>query len=146
MHHKIIPAATDAQLRDFLMEEFDELKSWDMRLYDLMEDRLYEKVYGPHFSEACYEKAMSCLKNRDGTAGAHWSLSDIVSYAKSKGITFDHFNEYDLAYAMNMVYSDYYGIVPDTTESYFKMARAFLEDEDAPKGKAYLYYKAMKCR
>ena len=44
---------------------------------------------------------------------------------------------------MNMLYSDYYGAVPDNVESYFKMAKAFLEDKDAPEGKAFRYYKAM---
>ena len=43
----------------------------------------------------------------------------------------------------NMLYSDYYGAVPDNVESYFKMAKAFLEDKDAPEGKAFRYYKAM---
>lgn len=45
---------------------------------------------------------------------------------------------------MNMVYSDYYGSIPDTAESYFKVAKAFLMDKDAPEGKAYRYYKAMR--
>lgn len=44
---------------------------------------------------------------------------------------------------MNMLYSDYYGSVPDNVDTYFKMAKAFLEDKDAPEGKAFRYYKAM---
>lgn len=144
MHHKLVPSATEKQIKEFVMEEFDELKSWDTKLYELMEDRLYEKVFGPHFSEVSYEKAVGCLKNRDGSVGAHWSVGDVTSYANSKGVSFNNFNNFDLSYAMNMIYSDYYGMVSDTTETYFKLAKAFLEDEDAPKGKAYLYYKAMR--
>jgi hypothetical protein len=41
---------------------------------------------------------------------------------------------------MNMVYSDYYGAVPNEVANYVKLAEAFLHDKDAPKGKAFLYY------
>lgn len=144
MHHKLIPQATETQLREFLTEEFDELKSWDKSLYDRMEDKLYVKLFGNHFSKASYECAVSFLENKDGTKGAHWSKEDITNYARTKGLSYSDFNEYDFAYAMNMVYSDYFGVIPDSTESYYKVAKAFIEDKDAPVGKAYLYYKAMK--
>lgn len=49
-----------------------------------------------------------------------------------------------MAYVFNVMYSDYFGAVPNNVESYFKLANAFLEDKDAPEGKAYLYYKAMR--
>ena len=45
---------------------------------------------------------------------------------------------------MNMIYSDYYGSVPNETTSYAKLARKFLEDKDAEEGKALRYYLAMK--
>ena len=44
---------------------------------------------------------------------------------------------------MNMIYSDYYGSVPNETSVYVKMARKFLEDKDAEYGKALKYYLAM---
>ena len=37
-----------------------------------------------------------------------------------------------------------YGTVTDNAETYYKMTKAFLEDKDAPEGKAYRYYLAMK--
>ena len=144
MHHKLIESATPEQLKSFLYEQFDELKKTMPDIYRDMECQLYEHIYGDHFSDWKYNCAVSEFKNRDGTTGPHWTVEDAVSVAKSKGITFNHFNEYDFAYVMNVVYSDYYGVIPDTLDSYFKVARAFLEDEDAPKGKAFLYYKAMK--
>lgn len=84
------------------------------------------------------------ISKREWTKGAHWSKEDITNYARTKGLSYSDFNEYDFAYAMNMVYSDYFGVIPDSTESYYKVAKAFIEDKDAPVGKAYLYYKAMK--
>lgn len=110
-----------------------------------MEQDLYKAVYGPHFTKWKYESAVAELENRNGTKGPHWQVQQVVDYAKAKGLLLTDYNEYDLAYVMNMLYSDYYGVVPDTTETYFGLTRAFLEDKDAPKGKAYLYYEAMCC-
>lgn len=47
-------------------------------------------------------------------------------------------------YVLNMMYSDYYGAVPNDTNTYIRLALKFLEDKDAKEGKAYCYYMAMK--
>lgn len=88
--------------------------------------------------------AVEALDNANGTKGPHWSVADITSYAKSRGLTYANFNEYDFSYVLNLMFSDYYGTVSDSVDTYFKLAKAFLEDKDAPVGKAFLYYKAMK--
>lgn len=144
MHHKLLEKATPEQLKSFLYDQFDELKKTMPEVYEDMECELYEHIYGPHFSEWKYDCAVSGLENEDGTKGAHWTVAQTTDLAKSKGITFQHFNEFDFAFVLNMVYSDYYGSIPDTAESYFKVAKAFLMDKDAPEGKAFLYYKAMR--
>ena len=43
-----------------------------------------------------------------------------------------------------MVRSDYFNAIPDNEKSYVQVAKAFLFDEDGPKGKAVKYYMAMK--
>ena len=43
-----------------------------------------------------------------------------------------------------MIYSDYYGAVPNELGTYVKMAVRFLNDKDAQKGKALNYYLSMK--
>lgn len=106
---------------------------------------MYEKANGRHFDEALYGYAASKMRNADGTKGAHWKAGEAVSAAKQRGATMDGYNDWDLAYAMNMAYSDYKGAVPDGVDSYAKIALAFLEDADAPEGKAYLYWLAMQC-
>lgn len=45
---------------------------------------------------------------------------------------------------MNMVYSDYYGAIPNDTATYFKLAKKFIDDKDAKQGKALSYYLAMR--
>ena len=45
---------------------------------------------------------------------------------------------------MNMVSSDYYGSAPDEISSYVALARRFLNDRDAPPGKAFRYYMCMR--
>lgn len=143
MHTKMLEEATHEQLKSFLYDQFDELKKTMPEIYKDMECELYEHIYGDHFTKWKYECAVDKLKNRDGTKGAHWTVQQITDYAKTRGASFRNYNDYDLAYAMNIMYSDYYGIVQDSTEAYYKLAIAFLEDEDAPDGKAFLYYKAM---
>lgn len=106
---------------------------------------LYESQNGLHFSETLYRYAVDRLENADGSRGAHWGAREIADYATSHGWKpSTRANEWDFAYAMNMAYSDYRGVIPDSTESYFRVAKAFLEDKDAPEGKAYLYWKAMQ--
>lgn len=41
---------------------------------------------------------------------------------------------------MNKMYSDYYGAISNENESYYKLAKKFLDDKDTPKGKAFRYY------
>lgn len=60
------------------------------------------------------------------------------------GISFRDFNEYDWNYAMNMIYSDYCEVLGDNVTSYVRMAHKFLNDKDAPDGKALRYAMCMK--
>lgn len=116
----------------------------DEETYDEIEMIMYKDVYGCHFNKWLLEKATQEMVNEDGTKGGHWNLEQTTMVARSNGIEFKHFNEYDWNYVMNMVYSDYYGAVPNETASYVKIARRFLEDKDAEQGKALKYYIAMK--
>ena len=83
------------------------------------------------------------MRNEDGTSGAHWGLDEVKDIEKRNDISFSNFNEYYLAYALNMVRSGYYGDVEDNDAAYLRIALAFLNDKDAPEGKAYLYWKAI---
>lgn len=144
MHKKLIPEASDQVLRDFMYDIFDDLKEKYHDMYEELEERLYVKMNGEHFNDWMLEKALSCMQNEDGTIGGHYKLEQTNSLAKSMGLTMDHFNEYDWNYAVNMIYSDYYGVISDDMMTYGKLAKRFLCDKDAIKGKAFHYYMSMK--
>ena len=103
-------------------------------------------IYGYHFTKDCAEKAVARMKNKDGSSGAYWTLEDVEKVATSMGIDWGckNYNIYDLYYTLNMARSVYYkdGQAP---QYYADLAFDFLEDKDAPEGKAKRYYLAMHC-
>ncbi len=144
MHKKLIQSATNEQLREFVDDALGMIKETNHDLYDDLELYLYKEIYGCHFSDWLLEKALSKMTNEDGTMGGHWNVEQTTGVAKSLEIAFNGFNEYDWNYVMNMIYSDYYGSVSNEVSTYGRMAKKFLEDKDAPEGKALKYYLAMK--
>ncbi len=144
MHKKLIEAANYEQLKDFAMDALSMLKETNPKTYEDLELYLYKEIYGCHFSNWLLDKATSKMINEDGTTGPHWTIEQTNSVAKNLGIAFEDFNEYDWNYVMNMIYSDYYGAVSNDTSVYAKLAKKFLTDKDAKKGKAFCYYMAMK--
>ena len=141
MHTKIIEDASLEQLKDFAYRAFDMLKRvTDKETYDDIELILYKDVYGCHFNKWLLDKAVNNMENEDGTKGSHWSIEQTNQVARSNDIEFTHFNEYDWNYVMNMMYSDYFGSVPNDVQTYAKMAKKFLCDKDAEDGKALKYY------
>ena len=145
MHRKIIEEATHEQLKGFAYDVFDMLKrTVDDEVYEDIEMELYKDVHGCHFTKWLLEKALCCMENEDGTKGGHWTVEQTTGVAKNNGISFEFFNEYDWNYVMNMVYSDYYKTGGGNTNFYVELAKSFLMDKDAPKGKALKYYLAMK--
>lgn len=96
---------------------------------------MFEEVFGFHiYDEAMYNEAVSYLKWADGKGkGARWDVDTLI---KLSGIDFEQvdFFEYDFAYVVNMLWSDYCEIFTETT-NYLKMAEIYLTDPDYP-GKA----------
>lgn len=128
-----------------LMEKFvKKLKIADKELYDDLMDGLYVLVFGEHFNEETAKEAVSCMVNDDGTTGEHWNIEETTAVAKQNNIVFGNFNQFDWYYTLNMVYSDFSKVFGSNTEMYIKVAKSWLEDKDAPKGKAYKYYKMTK--
>lgn len=144
MHRELIKRASAEQLKEFTENALSMIKETHEDLYETLEMYLYKEMYGCHFNDWLLEKAVSSMINEDGTTGPHWTLEQTSSVARQNGITFDHFNEYDWNYVMNMIYSDYYGAVPNETSYYVKLSRKFLEDKDAKEGKAFKYYISFK--
>lgn len=136
---RLTAKASKEQLKELVDGWMENLP--DSRMRTGLERDIYEAVNGPHFDEETYETAVSKLRNADGSTGPHWQAADIVNYARSHGCTFSRYTEWDVAYAMNMAYAVYYRSVSDTTDAYYKLAKAFLDDPNAKDGKAYRSWK-----
>lgn len=141
MHRMMLEEASHDQLKHFIDRMFMELKEKNHDMYEELEEELYEDIYGCHFTEWLLEKALKKMQNEDGTIGGHWTVEQTTDVAKQHGIEFDTFNKYDFSYVMNMMYSDYYNVLPNDTSHYVKMTMRFINDKDGHKGKAYHYYR-----
>lgn len=139
-----VPPIIDSWVRTFI-ECAEEMKEYHPEQYAELCNELYVDAYGEHFNEAMAMKAVAGMQNEDGTVGAHFTVSDSDMLAQRAGLRFgeDTFNKWDWYYTLNMVYSDYYSYVPNDVGTYVNIARAFIDDKDAPSGKAYRYYAAM---
>lgn len=145
MHHTMFNDVSESQMKAALVEVFNKLCEMDKELYNHLELIAYKAMHGCHFTQHTLDKALKHMINEDGSTGGHWNLSQTNSLANANKIDFITFNEYDFNYVMNMLYSDYYGFLNSSDSStYIKLAKAFLHDKDAPEGKAFRYYLAMR--
>jgi hypothetical protein len=144
MHKKLIEEASCEQIKEFATDFITMLKARDHDLYEEAEDWLYRFIYGCHFSEWTLKEALERMINEDGSRGGHWSVEETNKVAQSRGIIFNKFNEYDWNYVMNMIYSDYFGVISNSLEMYVELAKRFLCDKDSQEGKAYKYYIATR--
>lgn len=103
-------------------------------------------IYGWHFTKDSAEKAVAKMQNKDGSSGQYWTLHDVEEVSKAMGIDWSQkrYNIYDLYYVLNMERSDYYK-AEEAPQYYVDRAFDFLEDKDAPEGKAKRYYVAIHC-
>lgn len=131
-----------------LFKKFDEVlemvKHMHPDKYQDIKNDIYVLINGYHFNEEMLECVYEDMINDDGSTAPKWGIEQTTRVAKSNGIVFDNFNEYDWNYTMNMLYSDYCSIFSDNLSYYIKMAIKFLMDKDAPDGKALRYYLALK--
>lgn len=88
------------------------------------------------------------LINADGTQGAHFKdIQQILNAGQQVGARYDGYDEADFCFVMNMLYSDYCAVIRKYVSPereimfYAELAKAWLDDEDAPEGseKLYLY-------
>ena len=127
--------------QDIIIRLMNELKGMNPNVYQRFYDKFYRSVFGDHFSEELAMKAVMNMENIDGSKGEHWTIEQTTSVAKQYGVVFGTFNKYDWYYVLNMMYSDYYKLFNSSTDTYVKLAKAWLEDPDVEEGKAYRYYK-----
>lgn len=121
------------------------------RVFEILEemseffgDEVYEFFDNHIKTKECYDEAVACFRNFDGTSGGHWSVEAIQ---QRSNIDFDHkeYTIYDFAYIVNMRYSDDGDLL--TVDNVFKSAQRYLEDADFygnPSERAYYDAKKRK--
>ena len=125
-------------------EHLQELKEVHPDKYKSLENKLYVAAYGYHFNQEMLSDTLATMINDDGSRAPKWTVAETSQVARNAGIAFTKFNEYDWNYTMNMIYSDYCEVLGENVMSYVKMANKFLNDKDAPEGKALKYAMCMK--
>lgn len=130
--------------KDIMIDVFSKsilpLKHKEPELFKEIINSLYVECYGEHFSEWLAKKAVSEMRNSDGSEGEHWSISQIEDLMRQQSFKNTTYNKWDFYYVMNMMYSDYYNVLGSDTSMYCKLSRAWIDDIDVPEGKAYRYY------
>lgn len=118
-----------------LMEKaLDHMKECDEKLYEEIEDCLYEMAYGKTISESMAKKWVQKME----PYGEKWSLEDTTNILRKNNL---NLNSIDFYVVMNMMYNDYENTIGDDMTMYIKLARDWLKDEDAKENKLYNYYK-----
>lgn len=113
--------------------------------------KAYEQEHGPHFDEEQARKAVSKMENEDGSRGPHWSIEETTALASQHGVNLgNRFNRYDWFVALNMIYSDFYKVIVNITNSnntkhFVEFAKAWLADKDIDEGKMWFYYIYVMC-
>lgn len=141
---KLIFERFNASDKEFLENKFiymiDLLKELDHREYEKIESCLYVHMYGEHLSKEMAENWTHNMKNKDGSEGAHWTIAETNDIAKKYGIEFKDFSEQEWFAVLNMIYSDYYGIISNDISTYVELAKGWFYDKDSDTGKTYRYY------
>lgn len=125
---------------DTIEKYLNKIKRMDYHLYEEIIMDLYIDVYGEHFNKHMAHEAVSGMENEDGTTGEHWSLDETTRLMAQYKMTSEYYNDYDFYYVMNMLYSDFYGVVGNDITTYLKLAKYWLCDKDVAEGKALRYY------
>ena len=119
------------EMEEIVCEALEEVRGRCPRLFWDTAYKLHCVAYGPHFDEHLAKKAVSRMKNVDGTCGEHWTYEQTNQLAEQHNIK----HKADWYYVLNMVYSDYGAAFSGDTGTLVKIAKAYMCDPDAPSGK-----------
>ncbi len=105
---------------------------------------LYTCLYGEHFNSELAKEAVQGMENINGTKGEIYTFSACLAAAEKLGLSWEKYNKFDWYFTLNMIASDYAGIVEDV--KFVEIAKAWLDDKDVPEGKALRYWwRVVKC-
>ena len=122
------------ELSEMLDELICDLKEKNPKLYKKYKEELYELANGKVLTEEMAHEIVENMK----PLGEYWDINTIKQVKSSAGLTY---SDYDFYTVMNSLVNDYGEIIDkEDIEIYVKMAKAFIEDEDATKDKVFVYF------
>lgn len=133
----------ESEMEEIVCEALEKLKWHCPELYYKALYCLHTVAFGEHFDESLAKKAVSEMLNVDGTVGEHWTFEQTSTLAEQQGIKC----KADWYYVLNMLWSDYSNVLGSDVSMYARLAKAYVDDPDANKGKAFntwFWKRAMK--
>lgn len=141
MHKKYVEEiikSGNKESMEALMHVFDKamehLCECDYEMYEKLEMKLYEAIYGKKVSEDIAIKWVSSMR----PVGEYWTMEETSEVIKKYDINVDKVDWYVV---LNMIRNDYSKLVAENIELAINLAKNWLDDEDAKKDKLYEYYK-----
>ena len=147
-----------SEFHDIMEDYFTELEEYHPQIYvNLMKEitKLGAKI---NIDEKEWVDDIKLIHHKD--MPKLWTLDETTKVAKDIGIDFNKwkFNKYSFNFVMNMVRADYYHelksmfitsplmkqTVLDSANFYAHLAKAWLDDEDAPADKFIKYLRILK--
>lgn len=119
-------------------EMHKKLKAYCPSAYYDMLTKMHCVVFGPHFDEHTAKMTVARMKNVDETTGEHWTMEQTNSIAAQNNIKYPC----DFYYIINQMWSDYCKVLGSDVSIYVKIAKAYMNDVDAPEGKAFILWLA----
>lgn len=129
---------------DFNHHKYDIIDIIDMLMCEVAEDApelhehieglLYEHAYGKVISSDIAHKWVNSMK----PVGEYWNLEETTQAMHSLGYTLDDLSFYVVS---NMMYNDYHDLVASDDMLALRLAKDWLDDEDAKDCKLYEYWK-----
>lgn len=120
-------------LTDILSEVIEELCIYDKDLYDQYVLDLYKMAYGLTLTKEMTEDIVHEMK----PYGERWGYKQIRDIQNEYGL---NVRTEDLYVVMNAAYNDYKDLFSEDIQTYVKYAMDFINDEDAKKGKVFIYF------
>lgn len=110
-----------------------------MDVYEAMPKamRAYLSNYGWHFSKKMCEFAAEHMKDKSGEKITPYDKEKIDSLLKQYGIELKNNKGYDAVYVCNMAMADYYGSSIPNQQYLAMFVKDYIDDKDAPEGKAF---------
>ena len=142
------------EFNKIMNEYFDELEKYHPNIYANLMREIYKLGVQVNITdEAELDKYIKLIHHKD--MPKLWTLDETTKVGKDIGIDFDkwRFNPYTFNFVMNMMRADYYSefkkmfatsplmkqTILDSPNFYAHLAKAWLDDEDAPMDKAIKY-------